>query len=907
MIKTFLMISFVLIVFIAIIPTVAHSQIPPENLRVEYLTNPIGIDTSIPRFSWILPEKGYNVNQKSYQIQVSKSLDELLQDKPDVWDSGQVESGDNVHIEYAGPALESFTRYYWRVKITYQSGETTRFSEPAYFETAFLDPQKEMTAKWIRHPEKDDEPTPDDKRKEYERKRISPMLRKTFEITKSVKQARAYVSGLGYVELHINGQKVGDHLLDPAYTVFEKRTLYVTHDVTPLLKQGQNAVGMMLGHGWWKKTCTGWLELHIWYKDGTKDKIITDESWKASTGPIVSESLYHGETYDARLEKNGWDTGDYNDSDWLPVAMSEHIPEKLVAQVMPPIQVVGYLKPKSITKRNDGGPNKNEEVYIVDFGQNSTGVIKIKAQGPAGTKIRMRHAELLYEDGRLNVENIRSAKVTDEYILKGEGEEEYMPRFTQHGYRYAEIAGYPGELTEDKLEAQVFHTNFAKSGHFECDNPLINNIRDIVLWAIRGNNMSIPTDCPQRDERMGWMGDAHLASEATIMNFDVAAYYQKWLWDIADSQSPEGYVPDTCPANIWGDKKGSPPWAIAYPLITWYSWRYYQNRRVVEFHYDNLVRWFKSMEKDEKDSLMEYCHYGDWVALEPSPMEPIGTGCYYWTAVVLEELAGVLGKQDDVKYFNTKKQKVAEAFNNKYFDKEKGYYCYGKDKQGNPFEGSQFQQIFPLFLGIAQGEYKELALKKLREEIEVKRNGHLYCGILGAKYVYDVLTDNNMADLAYKVVLQKDFPSYGYMIELGATTLWELWEYKTGPEMNSHNHQMFGSVVDWFFGGIAGIRRLPEPGYKYFTIAPKPWEGPLNYAQAYIDTVRGRVLSRWDKNPDGSLTLIVTIPPNSKAKVIVPKKENMKVNVKPKVASITSEPLQDIFELPSGTYEFNVK
>ncbi|HPP58695.1 MAG TPA: family 78 glycoside hydrolase catalytic domain [Candidatus Hydrogenedens sp.] len=906
MLNKFMLTPIIISMTILSIPCMGQSPLIPENPRVEYLKNPIGIDTSIPRFSWVLPAKGYNVEQKAYQIQVSKSLDALLQDKPDVWDSGTVESAENVHIEYAGPSLESFTRYFWRVRVTYQNNETTRYSEPTYFETAFLNPQKEMSAKWIRHQEKDEEPVKDDKKEEWERKRISPMLRKTFEITKPIKEARAYVSGLGYVELHINGQKVGDHLLDPAYTVFEKRTLYVTHDVTNLLKQGKNAVGMMLGHGWWKKTCGGWLELRVLCEDGSVEKIITDESWKTSTGPIVKESLYHGETYDARLEKVGWDTPDYDDSGWTQAVLFEHVPEKLVAQVMPPIQIVQRIKPVSITQRKDGGPDKNEEVYMVDFGQNMTGVIKMKVQGPAGTKVRIRHAELLYEDGRLNVENIRKAKVTDEYILKGEGEEEYMPRFTQHGYRYAEVTGYPGELTPDKIEAQVFHTNFARSGHFECDNPLINNIRDIVLWAIRGNNMSIPTDCPQRDERMGWMGDAHLASEATIMNFDVAAYYQKWLWDIADSQSPEGYVPDTCPANIWGDKKGSPPWAIAYPLITWYSWRYYQNRRVVEFHYDNLVRWFKSMEKDEKDGVMEYCHYGDWVALEKSPMEPIGTGCYYWTAVVLEELAGVLGKQDDVDYFKAKKQKVAEAFNAKYFDKEKGYYRYGEEK-GTPFEGTQFQQIFPLYLGIAQGEYKEMALKKLREEIEVKRNGHLYCGILGAKYVYDVLTDNNMVDLAYKVVLQKDFPSYGYMIELGATTLWELWEYKTGPEMNSHNHQMFGSVVDWFFGGIAGIRRLPQPGYKYITIAPKPWEGPINYAQAYIDTVRGRVLSRWDKNSDGSLSLTVVIPPNSKAKVIVPKKENMSISAKPEVTSVSSEPLQEIFELGSGTYQFLVK
>lgn len=868
----------------------AQSPFVPENLRVEYLQNPIGIDTKIPRFSWVVPPKGYNVFQKGYHIQVSKSLEKLLQGAPDVWDSGWVESSENVHIEYAGPDLESFTRYYWRVRIIYNDDEKTRFSEPAYFETAFLNPSEEMKAKWIRHPEKDEEPEKYDMREEWKYRRTSPLLRKTFEIEKDIKDARAYVTGLGYFELRINGKKVGDNLLEPANSVFEKRTYYLTYDVTQYLKKGKNAVGMMLGHGWWHKTCGAWLEIHIRYEDGTVEKILTDETWKASTGPIVAESLYHGETYDARLEKDGWDTPKYEDSDWISVVPFEYVPQIMQAQVMPPIKVVETRKPIGINKIDDN-------TYIVDFGQNLTGVVKITAEGPAGTEIRIRHAELLYPDGRLNPENIRAAKATDIYILKGGSEEVYTPRFTQHGFRYAEVTGYPGELTAEKIEAQVFHTAFQKVGHFECDNPLINKIRDIVLWSIRGNNMSIPTDCPQRDERMGWMGDAHLASEATIMNFDAAAYYQKWLWDIADSQSPEGYVPDTCPKAIWGEQKGSPPWAIAYPLIVWYSWRYYQNKRVVELHYDNLVRWFKTMEKDEKDGLMEYCHYGDWVALEKTPMEPIGTGCYYWTACVLEELAQVLGKSDDVQYFSEKKQKIAEAYNNKYFDKEKGYYN----------EGSQFAQIFPLFLGIAQGEYREKALQKLIYEIGENRKGHLYCGILGAKYVYDVLTDANKADLLYKVVLQKDFPSYGYMIEMGATTLWELWEYKTGPEMNSHNHQMFGSVLDWFFGGIAGIRRLPEPGYRYITIAPNPWEGPLNYAQAYIDTVRGRVLSRWDKNPDGSLLMVVIVPSNAKAKVVVPKKEGMSVTSEPQIEPVSKEEKREVFEVGSGTYKFTVR
>ena len=719
-----------------------------------------------------------------------------------------------------------------------------------------------------------------------EGRQTSPLLRKEFPLEKPVKSARAYVSGLGYYELYLNGQRVGDRVLDPGNTVHYKRTLYSTYDVTALLKPGGNAAGLMLGHGWWKGTCAGWLQLRVEFTDGSTQSIATDDSWRWSTGAILRESFYHGERYDARLEQAGWNEAGFNDGAWKAVRRMETPPEKMMAEVMPPIRVNGTVKPVSLTPRPGGS-------FILDFGQNLTGWIQLNVRGEAGQQVTIKHTELLRPDGSLNPDNLRSAQATDTYILKGGGTEVYHPRFTQHGFRYAEVFSTGAPLTIDQFEAQVVHSAFDTVGGFECSNPLYNKIRDISLWSILGNNMSMPTDCPQRDERMGWMGDAHLAAEATILNFDVAAYYQNWLRVIADSQSPDGFVPDTAP-HIWGDKDGSPPWAIAYPLVTWYSWRYYGNRRAVEENYPNIVKWFNTLEAKSKNNTLDYCHYGDWVGVEETPMPPIGTACFYWTAAMLEEFAGVLGKTADQQHYAQRKQAIGAAYDARFFNKEKG--CYD--------EGSQCSQILPLYLGIAGG-HQAAALKRLTSEIAETRKGHLATGILGTKYLFDVLADSGNAGLAYQLSLQEDYPSWGYMIANGATTLWELWKLETGNGMNSHNHQMFGSILDWFHGHVAGIGKLPEAGYRHFTIAPLV-DGPLTRASAHLDTVRGRISSAWEKK-GGGFDLQIEIPANTGARVEVPTL-GKKLSGAPKgLRPAQIHPDRTVLELGSGSYRFSVR
>ena len=1027
-------IAVALSVFICVSEAVAAPE-APMRLRTEYLENPLGIDTPAPRFGWWMRDGSAGAHQTAYQIQAATAPGLLAEDKPDVWDSGKVESNKNVHVAYAGAPLASFTRYHWRVRLWDGTGAESPWSEAAWFETALLEGKGEWGAKWIRciedlaphngyHTERfdkpdvpqwvevdlgapvdvaavvlyparpfdwkrdepgfgfplrytvtvsktpgkpgaevvadragEDQPTPGEPvrfdfaprkgqfvrlnvsrlrgngegkylfalaemavfgpegaslaegspvqaatsldegawhlnhlvngvRESRRGRRTPPLFRKAFEVAGPVAEARAYASGLGYYELYLNGERVGDHVLDPGNTVHQKRTLYSTYDVTGLLQQGANAAGFMVGHGWWKRTCSAWLNLRIVYEDGRVETVVTDESWKWRTGPVVAESLYHGETYDARKEVPGWNAPGLDEAGWTAAALLDNPPATMDSQAMPPIRVVEEIPAQALNALPGGS-------VIADFGQNLTGWIRLRVQGEPGAAVTMKHAELLYDDGRLNMENLRAARATDKYILKGQGEEVYAPRFTQHGFRYAEIIGYPGELTKDKLVAEVVHTDFERAGAFECSNNLYNSIRDLTLWSIRGNNMSIPTDCPQRDERMGWMGDAHLAAETSILNYDFAAYYANWLRVIANSQDEAGHVPDTAP-HIWGRQDGSPPWAIAYPLITWYVWRYYADERAVAEHYANIVRWFGTLEAKAKDGVLEYTHYGDWVGVEKTDMPPIGTGCYYWTAELLEEFARVLGKEEDRKQWAGKKAAIAEAYNRAFWNQEAG--CYEN--------GTQFAQIFPLYLGIAGGHAPD-ALGHLKREILERRRGHLATGILGAKYVFDVLTDSGNVDIAYTVSLQEDYPSWGYMLAHGATTLWELWKLETGRGMNSHNHQMFGSIVDWFFGDVAGINKLPSPGYAQFTIAPRV-EGPLEWAKAHVDTVRGRAASAWEKTENG-LDVTVTIPPNSTARVRIPRMERELANPDEVPSPIRSTAGHYVFNLGAGVYSFELR
>ncbi|MEM2151334.1 MAG: family 78 glycoside hydrolase catalytic domain [Candidatus Bathyarchaeia archaeon] len=828
----------------------------PIELFCEYCVDPIGIDVSKPRFSWMLTHHERGRRQSAYQILVASSEENLAKDFGDMWDSGKVDSSQSVNVEYAGKPLESGKVYYWKVRWWDDKGQVSSWSRTARFEMGLLKPE-DWKAKWISG---------------------GNLLRKEFTLNGKIKRARAYVSGLGYYELRINGCKVGDRKLDPGWTDYEKIVLYSVYDVIGYLREGRNAVGLMLGNGRYNvkphrvKPTTPMpahkhygepraiLQLMVEFSDGRQELITTDESWKASRGPIIDDDIYDGEVYDARLEKDGWDLPGYDDSSWENARVVEPPGGVMVSQAtFPPIRAVKKLQPVSIS-------NPKPNVYIVDFGQNFTGWVRLTVSGPRGTEVKLRYAELLNPDGTINTAPNRDAKATDVYILKGRGVEVYEPRFTYHGFRYVEVTGYPGVLSINDIEGIVVHTDVEPTGGFSCSNQLINNIHKNVLWGQVSNLMSVPTDCPQRDERMGWMGDAQLSAEEAIYNFNMVNFYTKWLRDIKAAQREDGSVPDVVPP-YWSLYPADPAWGTACVVIPWYLYLYYGDKRILEENYDVMKRWVDFLTSKAEDYILKFSKYGDWcppgqILSLSTPGEIVSTLCYYEDALLLSKIAHVLGKNEDAKKYAELAEKIREAFNRKYIKGD--YYAVSETASY-----SQTANAIPLYFDIVPPDRREKVIKMLLNDITVTHDYHLNTGIVGTRYLFDALTKCGYIDVAYRVAAQTTYPSWGYMIREGATTIWERWEYLAGSGMNSHNHIMFGSIDAWFYKALAGINADPShPGFEKVVIKPHV-VGDLKHVSASLRTIRGLIVSKWFREKD-SLTLEVSIPVNSIGEVYVP-------------------------------------
>jgi len=799
----------------------------PSGMRCEYLTDPIGIDVRQPRFSWVLEHSQRGQKQSAYQVLVSLKPEVAAGDQ---WDSGKVSSSQPVHVAYAGKPLESGRTYHWKVRYWDSGDGASPYSAAARFETGLLE-SADWKGKWIGG---------------------ANQVRKEFTLASRPVRARAYIAGLGYYELRINGRKVGDRVLDPAWTTYDKRVLYSVYDITERLRQGPDAVAVTLGEGWFKSRALR-IEIRAELEGGQSVDLATDGSWKTMPGPIQSDSVYNGEVYDARLETPGWDRAGFDDAHWKPATLIEGPKGVLSAQMMPPIRVVETLVPLKLTSPHQG-------VYIYDLGQNVSGVMQMRVTGPRGTRMQLRHAELLYDDGTLNVENLEEAKATDVYVLRGDGSEEvYQPRFTYHGFRYVELTGYPGTPKFDTLRAKVVHSDVKPAGGFTSSKQILNQIQRNILWGIQDNLESIPTDCNQRNERMGWMADAHLYAETAMLNFDMPAFYTNFLRDIHDVQAPDGTVTDTVPHG-YGERPADPAWGMAYPLLTWYMYEYYGDRRILKQHFDGVKAWTDFLRTRSHAGILDYSYYGDWVPIEKTPGNLVSTFCYYWSADLVARMAEILGKAGDADAYRKLAAGIRDAFNGKFLNPETGVYG----------TGTQTAQILPLFLNMAPDGKRGGVLAALRDDIVYTRNTHLTTGILGTKYLFPLLTRTNNSDLAYELATQTTYPSWGYMVENGATTLWELWQNKTGPSMNSHNHPMFGSIGAWFYNALAGINPDPEkPGFERIVIAPQVVRD-LQWAAGSLDTVRGRVSSSWRRADDG-LRLEVGIPVGSEAEVRIPK------------------------------------
>ena len=893
---------------------------PPFDLSCEYLGNPIEIDIPNPRLSWILNHEKRNQSQSAYQIIVSSRETLSNNGEGDLWNTGKILSQKSINIEYNGEPLKSNCISYWRVKWWDKEDSESEFSEISYFGTALLD-ESDWKAKWISKTEFVNKQT----RKSLQYKsggaglfgRLKEVnaiyLRKEFNIQKQIETAKLYICGLGYYVLRLNGKKIGDRILDPAQTDYNKIALYSTYDITNELKEN-NAIGVILGNG----RCVELynfdfpkliVQIQIQYINGTSEIVTTDESWKVSTGPILENGIYYGEKYDARLEIPGWDNPNFEDTSWDNVSVVEGY--NLSSQLMQPIQITKVMSPQKM-----GSPQPG--MYVYDFGQNFTGFVRLKVRGPRGSQVILKFAENLKEDGTLNFATNRTAPVNDIYILKGDGEEIFQPHFTYHGFRYVELTGFPGVPTMDTIEGYFFHSNIPKVGDFICSNDLINKIHTNIIWGQLSNLMSIPTDCPQRDERHGWMGDAQLAAEEAIFNFDMARFYTKYLRDIQLAQKEDGSLSDVVPP-YWPIYPADPAWGAAYAVILWYMYWYYGNIRVLKDHYESLKNYIEFLSNNAKNNILSVGgKYGDWcppmsIVSKRTPLDLVSTWYYYHDTLLFSKIAKILGYDNDFNKYTEKVKEIKDDFNREFLMRT---YKYIRTSFADRAI-SQTSNVLPLYLNMVPEEKEKSILNYLIDAIRGHYDYHVDTGIVGTRYIFEVLTDNGYPEIAYKMINQNSFPGYGYMIKEGATTLWERWEKLESSGMNSHNHIMLGSVDTWFYKTLAGIKSL-TPGWETFRIKPFISED-MNYAQASLNTIKGLIYSAWEKN-DLNIKLTIIVPVGCDAEVWVPIKEENPIikegntiiwdNEEKKSGhlGITFQSKMDdyvVFNIGSGYYEFS--
>lgn len=872
-------------------------------VRCEYAENPLGLETTQPRLSWVIHSERRGERQTAYQILVASSEAKLNADQPDLWDSGKVVSDQSVQVPYQGSALASRQRCCWKVRIWARDGQPTAYSPTAFWELGLLSPQ-DWQAEWVG----------------YTAGWAGRALyfREQFSVSKPVERARAYIAGLGYYELRINGSKVGDHVLDPGQTEYGKRVLYATYDVAPHLKPGKNAVAVVVGNGWYGMPKL-LVQLEVTYRDGSVEKFCThgggagaSTPWRVTDGPILGNSVYDGETYDARLEKAGWDRVDaggrhgYDRTDEWDTALPVTPPGgRLVSQTVEPIKVTGTLQATRISEPQPG-------IFVYDMGQNMAGWALLRATGPAGTRVTLRFAENLLNDGTVDQLNLRKAAATDSYTLKGDGEESWEPRFTYHGFRYVQLEGFPGKPDTNSVVAQVVRSALAPNGVIETSHELINRIQKMIWWTEASNLHSVPTDCPQRNERMGWMNDLTVRAEEAIYNFNVARFFPKFLNDIQDTQTADGAIADTAPFK-YGQRPADAV-SASYLLLAWYMYQHYGDTRTMAEHFEGFKAWTDFLRSKSANGIVQYGYYGDWsppaafsvtgshgssAVSKDTPRELMSTGYLFYCAHLVSEMARILGREQDRATYAALAREVSAAFNRKYWNEDSG--GYGANNQA--------ANSFALFVGLVPEKAVSRVVANLVRDVRAQ-GAHLTTGNLCTKYVLETLTTHGHADLAFDIAAQQTYPSWGFMLANGATTLWERWELLTGGGMNSHNHPMMGSVSAWFHKYLGGIRSDPQaPGFKRILIQPYPLE-QLTWARAEYTSLYGTIRSAW-RREGGTIRLKVSVPVNTTAAVTLPARgvQNITESGRPlaqaeEIKVLQQDPTTITVEVGSGDYEF---
>jgi alpha-L-rhamnosidase len=875
-------------------------------LRVEYLANPLGIDAPRPHLSWRITSKQRNTIQAAYELQVARSEADLVSGRHLLWESGRVASDASVFVPYGGPILESRSRYVWRVRVWDATGRASPWSAPASWETGLLQPS-DWTAEWIGTTDTLNGP--------------SPLLRRAFKVDGAIAAARIYATSHGLYELDLNGQRVGDQLFTPGWTSYRKRLQYQTYDVTKLLHPGDNAIGAMLGDGWYRgqlgfsggraiygKQLGLMLQLEIRYRDGRIERVVSDPQWKTSTGPILASDIYGGETYDARLEHSGWASAGYDDRSWAFAVRLSSPGSRLLAPESSPVRRVALLRPITV-KRAPSGET------IFDLGQNFTGWARLKVRGSAGTTVTLRFAEVLDRDGNLYTANLRRAAQTDRYTLKGGGEETYEPHFTFHGFRYVGVTGLPTAPDTGTITGIAVSSDLARTGLFETSDSLLNHLQHNIVWGQRSNFLDVPTDCPQRDERLGWTGDAQVFAPTAAFNMDVSGFFSKWLGDVAADQDPSGSLPWVIPDVLGADSahgSGTAGWSDATVIVPWTAYVAYGDRGLLERQYPSMRAWveFERRRAGPPPNLIwrPGWQFGDWLALHSDdPSYPgattstdfIATAYFAHSTDLLARAARALGKDTDATRYEALFRDVRASFNREFVS-----------ASGRVGENTQTAYALAIAFGLLPDSLVSVAAERLAADVRA-RDMHLTTGFLGTPQLLPVLSATGHIREAYGLLMQRTYPSWLYPITRGATTMWERWD-GIRPDssfedagMNSFNHYAFGAVGDWMYRTIGGIS-LDEsaPGGKKVRIAPLPGGG-LTYAQASLETLYGTVGSSW--RIDGQrFVLAVTVPPNTTAEVTLRETAPEHVTGLTGVRDVQRRGADVVVTVGSGDYEFSV-
>jgi alpha-L-rhamnosidase len=912
---------FIVLLLIGVTPAFSQ-QAPLFNLRCEYKINPVAIETPAPHLSWELGVLRNGLTQTAYRVLVADNVGLLSKDQGNIWDSKKVMSSASIQVKYAGKPLISAKKYYWKVVVWTNAGTNPQLSAVAEWQMGLLKKTDWKGANWIAY-----ETMPDSNRilpgippkgtkKQSPGKDVLPILRKSFNISREVKSATMFISGLGHFEMSLNGKKVGDHFLDAGWVNYQKQALYVGFDLTRQLKQGENAIGVMLGNGFYftpsgryRKLTVAYgypkmmCRLLVEYTDGTSENIVSDPSWKTTPGPITFSAIYGGEDYDATLEQKGWDSPSFNDQGWKQAIVTDG-PAQLNVQMEEPVTVVSEFKPKKVSQIK---PTE----WVYDMGQNASGIPQITVKGKKGDTVIITPAELINTDGTANQKATGKA-YTYKYTLKGDGEETWQPRFTYYGFRYIQIDGAVQRGSDNAGNAPVIismkalHTRNAALpvGGFTCSNELFNKTNTLIDWAVQSNMVSVFTDCPHR-EKLGWLEETHLMGNSLQYNYDLVNLFKKSISDMRLAQTPDGLIPEIAPEfTVFGDGfRDSPEWGSAAVLLPWYVYQWYGDKQVLADSYDMMKRYLAFLDKQSDNGILSE-GLGDWYDLGPkhpgvSQLTSKGvtaTAIFYYDLTIIGKIAAMLNKPADAAYYKTLAVKVRTAFNNNFFNKETKQYD----------TGSQTANAVAVYMKLVEPQYKQAVVDNIVKDLR-SHNNALTAGDIGYRYLLKVLDDEGRSDVIFDMNNRSDVPGYGYQLAKGATALTESWQAL--PSV-SNNHFMLGHLMEWFYAGLAGIRPADDAvAYNKIVIRPEP-VGDITFVRSSYHSVYGYINSDW-KKLDNSFELSVIIPVNTSAVVYLPANATSKITEggkplgqNPNIKFIKNENGKALIKVASGRYNF---